>query len=180
MKKCTKCGEVKPLDEFRKNKARKDGLTIHCKACKKAYDILYFENNKHKIYEYRKSYRQKVPHILAWRNLLNNTLKALGTSKENDTQSALMYSALELKLYLEELGMNWNTHHIDHKVPITWFKRNTPPHLVNDLRNLTPLEAKENKSKSNRVSSPINQAYYNQIASWVKLEYLKFLLIKDD
>ncbi|GAH40943.1 unnamed protein product, partial [marine sediment metagenome] len=33
-KRCTKCGEEKPLTEFHKNKYNKDGLTYSCKACR--------------------------------------------------------------------------------------------------------------------------------------------------
>ena len=33
MKKCNKCGEIKPLNEFHKNSARKDGLQTQCKNC---------------------------------------------------------------------------------------------------------------------------------------------------
>jgi 5-methylcytosine-specific restriction endonuclease McrA len=30
---CSKCGEIKPLDEFGSNKARPDGKTAYCKTC---------------------------------------------------------------------------------------------------------------------------------------------------
>ncbi len=33
MKCCTGCKEVKPLDEFQINRAKKDGLDIYCKSC---------------------------------------------------------------------------------------------------------------------------------------------------
>jgi hypothetical protein len=36
-KKCTKCEKVKNLDEFYKNKNKKDGLTCWCKICHKKY-----------------------------------------------------------------------------------------------------------------------------------------------
>jgi hypothetical protein len=32
-KTCTKCGEVKPLSEFRRNKSKKDGFACECKVC---------------------------------------------------------------------------------------------------------------------------------------------------
>ena len=37
MKKCNKCGEVKPLDGFHKNKPSKDGYNNKCKECRNAY-----------------------------------------------------------------------------------------------------------------------------------------------
>lgn len=33
MKKCSRCGVVKPLDDFAKSKAKKDGRTYSCKVC---------------------------------------------------------------------------------------------------------------------------------------------------
>jgi hypothetical protein len=35
MKRCSKCGEEKPLAEFGKNKSRRDGLQSYCKSCVK-------------------------------------------------------------------------------------------------------------------------------------------------
>ena len=39
-KKCTKCGEVKPLSCFCKNRRRPDGLCSHCKECQKTYRVI--------------------------------------------------------------------------------------------------------------------------------------------
>lgn len=49
MKTCTKCGESKPLDLFRKQASQKSGLTPHCKACAKVYGAAYYEKNKEKL-----------------------------------------------------------------------------------------------------------------------------------
>lgn len=35
MKKCAKCGQVLPEDNFNKSKASKDGLQYYCKECQK-------------------------------------------------------------------------------------------------------------------------------------------------
>lgn len=70
MKKCTKCGEEKSLEEFNKDKTRKDGLDRQCKACRKQYrevnrkkiaerDKRYRESNREKILEREKQYRQE-------------------------------------------------------------------------------------------------------------------------
>lgn len=49
-KTCTKCKETKETSEFSKDKSKKDGLRSSCKACKKAYDKKYVEENKEKKY----------------------------------------------------------------------------------------------------------------------------------
>ena len=66
MKKCTKCGIVKPFECFYKRKNSKDGLRYECKLCDKEY---YDKNKEHskewnkeyydKNKEYYKEYREK-------------------------------------------------------------------------------------------------------------------------
>ena len=41
LKKCSKCGEVKGVEEFGKDKNRSDGLYHMCKSCKSRIDKLY-------------------------------------------------------------------------------------------------------------------------------------------
>lgn len=48
MKKCSKCGEVKPFDEFYKRARSKDGLFPHCKACDIEKSKSYYAANKSK------------------------------------------------------------------------------------------------------------------------------------
>lgn len=46
MKRCNKCGEDKPVEEFAKNKAKKDGLQGMCRGCKKTTDHIHHKNNR--------------------------------------------------------------------------------------------------------------------------------------
>ena len=55
---CPKCGRELPLNEFYKNKTRKDGLQIYCKECQKESDKLYRENHTDDISKYQKEYRE--------------------------------------------------------------------------------------------------------------------------
>ena len=52
MKKCTKCHQEKPLDQFYNRKSSKDGHFYNCKACHKKYTI----ENKEKIKASRRRY----------------------------------------------------------------------------------------------------------------------------
>lgn len=36
MKRCNKCGEMKPLNEFTRDRKRKDGLNLYCRNCKRS------------------------------------------------------------------------------------------------------------------------------------------------
>ena len=221
MKKCSKCKEIKSLDEFYKDKHKVDGVTSNCKVCVKQGSSLYYNQNRETVIErtskygkeYMKVYRvqnkeylqnylrqyreinsdyykkynqqyyvdnkeyfnkyqkewQKINiHSTRWRSLLSETVKRLGQSKESSTSNLLKYSALDLKKHLDSLGMIWNYHQIDHKVPVTWFKEDTPPHVVNDLRNLQPLSPEENQIKGNRFSSNISEDYLEIIKPFLK------------
>lgn len=57
MKLCPKCNTKKPLDEFGKNKSRKDGHQGHCKECLKAV----FNQNKDKYNKARRDKARKDP-----------------------------------------------------------------------------------------------------------------------
>ena len=65
----------------------------------------------------------------------------------------------DLKLHLESLfidGMsweNWGEWHIDHKIPVSKFDKETPMSIVNNLNNLQPLWALDNLSKSNKIEN---------------------------
>ena len=56
MKKCSKCGEEKPLDEFIKNKRNPDGLEYKCKICLRAYRKRWRDANQDKVRRYHKKY----------------------------------------------------------------------------------------------------------------------------
>jgi hypothetical protein len=119
----------------------------------------------------QKNRRKLKPHLQKWVDLLKNTLNKFNTLKQDSTENLLGYSASELKSYLDKLGMDWGIHQIDHKIPITWFKPSTPPHIVNDLRNLQPLTEEENKKKSNKFCSPVEDSYIQDIKIHIKNKY---------
>jgi hypothetical protein len=172
MKKCSKCKNIKSLDEFSKNQG-------YCRTCRSEIDRIvretkfqYFKdwwvNNRDKKRQYHLNDKNKRHHVHKWRDLLSNTLQQLNTSKSNSTQKLLKYSALELKEHLDNQGMNWTNDHIDHKIPVSWFKDETPPYIVNDLRNLQPLSPEENQSKGNRFSSNVSEDYLELIKPFLK------------
>lgn len=204
---CTECKQTKIHCEFGNQKGGKFGLDSKCKECKKIkykqhriknidkrkeYDKNSYQNNKEKrklynqnwrinnpLYHnlYNKEHQIKNPHLYSWRQLLYRTLNYLGQSKESTTNNLLRYSALELKEHLENQNINWKTDHIDHKIPVTWFKPETPPYIVNDLRNLQPLNQILNQQKSNKFCHPICEDYYNVVIEWVFENKIKFLVI---
>lgn len=63
MKKCSSCKIEKNIDEFSKDKNKKDGLQHKCKLCNKEYFNKYYDNNKNyllnKFKDYRNSNKEK-------------------------------------------------------------------------------------------------------------------------
>ena len=70
MKQCSKCGEQKPLSDFHKKKANKDGLQNACKSCR------VFENNN--------QYIKNKPKRLLWQKdyYENNTESVKNRGKD--------------------------------------------------------------------------------------------------
>lgn len=63
---CCSCKIEKPLEEFSKNRAKKDGYNTACKPCKRLSDKLYRENNKEKVAAgKRKCYLEKKDYYIA-------------------------------------------------------------------------------------------------------------------
>ena len=60
-KMCTQCEGVKTLDEFSKDKAKKDGYQSQCKICCKESHARYHAANVEKIKEYNAKYRASNP-----------------------------------------------------------------------------------------------------------------------
>ena len=56
-KKCSRCGDIKNIDEFSKHKLHIDGLQSYCKKCIYIYKKKYVIDNSEKVKQSRKAYR---------------------------------------------------------------------------------------------------------------------------
>lgn len=212
-KKCNKCSVEKPLTEYHKGKAYKDGYQPKCKLCVKQYYLEnniklkqyhqnYRNNNKSSINDYQKEWREnnkplikkwhkenkhlnsisskqyyyKNVEVIRWRSLLSTSLRRINQNKTTTTYKMLGYTSSQLKEHLDNQGMDWDLHEIDHKIPTTWFKPETPSYIVNDLRNLQPLTKEENKVKGNKFCSPTSPSYINEIKLYIKDKYISKLI----
>jgi hypothetical protein len=79
-KKCSKCGEVKSLDEFCNKKRNKSGKASQCKSCRKDYRL----DNRDRMAEYNKGYALKRKKAVSEQHLKNRkkTEELLDYSKE--------------------------------------------------------------------------------------------------
>jgi hypothetical protein len=60
MKWCTKCQTDKPLHEFSRNPARRDGLNAWCRSCQKSYHKANYGANKAKIVQQVKDRKRSL------------------------------------------------------------------------------------------------------------------------
>lgn len=61
MKRCSKCGKLKPLEDFHKDKQYKDGYKCWCKECCKEYYKERYRKNIEKCRDTCRKWRQKNP-----------------------------------------------------------------------------------------------------------------------
>ena len=91
-KRCTKCNEVKPLDEFHKRKKCKYGRRTECKICGNAQDRARYAKNPEKILKQARIRRAKDPEkFRAW----SRVYEAKNPEKRNAQQRALRAKNLE-------------------------------------------------------------------------------------
>jgi len=58
-KECSVCGEDKPISEFYRRRASKDGLMPKCKKCKKSYADAYYAKNRERIVSHVTGYARR-------------------------------------------------------------------------------------------------------------------------
>lgn len=61
IKRCTKCGDVKPLGGFSRATKASDGLQASCKTCQNEYNHRYYAANRAALQEQQRQYREGDP-----------------------------------------------------------------------------------------------------------------------
>ena len=128
-----------------------------------------------KFKNWRRQYNENHKYISSWRYVLKNSLIRMNREKNDKTIHLLGYSSLDLKNRIESLfseGMNWeqrNLWEIDHIIPVSIFKVDTPMNIVNCLENLRPLWIEENRSKHNKVEQ-------NEVSKILLIKFKDYLI----
>jgi hypothetical protein len=136
------------------------------------YNKEWNKNNPDKVKQSQKRYRENNP-CYKIRNLFHNL-------KKQNYQNIIKPEFNYIKEHIERQfinDMNWNNIEIDHKIPISWFIKETPNNLINDLRNLHPLFKAENRKKSSSYCHSINYDYFNDIKQYIKINRIKKIII---
>lgn len=170
---CSKCDQDKPLIRFNADKSNYDGFNSYCRDCLNEYQ-------KHR---YATDPEFRIKRIL--RNDLRKLFKLSGLKREKRSMELLgipwkeLYNGLLKTLpegYTEQDWLNRKLH-VDHKIPIAWFKRlygtltEDLIKRVNHISNLQLIPKEQNISKGDRYGHGIN----NEIIlyeDWVITEQL--------
>jgi len=168
-KKCSTCGEEKPLDEYYKDKSRKDGLAGRCKLCKKQYyqenkeRILeqkkqYNQENKERLAEYQKQYRQENKERIAERDK-----QRYQKNKERRLEQMGQYYQENKERIIEQTG-RWARE-----------KYNTDPmfRLRHNIASLIRLSLSNNGYSKNSRTYKILGCSYDEFVKHIKSQFVE-------
>jgi hypothetical protein len=195
---CKNCIRVKDQEKYNKNKTKilekqKEYREKNLESLQQ-YSLNYYHTNKISMGLYHKEYIEKTKEKRneywrkyqkqRWENDKEYKVSKLlrkhiylfltnqKTKKTIQTESILGYSYQE---FIKNIGSPKNGEHIDHKIPITWFKKDTPPDIIWNLHNLQIVDSLYNWSKKNRFFDMVNDKYLIQIKNHIEEKYLPIL-----
>lgn len=109
-KKCTCCGQVKPISEFSKKSRNKDGLDTNCKSCRNAKNKKYRDENKEKFNAKRKEYYQENRE-----HILEQKKKYTDSHKQEKAEYDKVYRQ-QNKERLRKQKNEWAKNSLEHKI----------------------------------------------------------------
>ena len=172
---CSNCGSKKSIENYILNVNGRYKRV--CRACR-TNQVVNSRRKRDMSSYYKDSYKKNI-HIHTWRNLLRNYLNRKNIKKSDSTLNLLKYSHIELKEHIESLFtscMCWDNYgdywQIDHIIPVSAFKPETPPSVVNSLENLRPLCKLVNNKKGNKMVTESNEILF-KYKTYMKDEYIK-------
>ena len=99
------CRKNVPLDQYNKNKAKPDGLTISCRPCMVTYQAAHYQRNKKKMND--KAHVRSKRNLAYWRELKDN--KPCADCKVVHRYFALDYDHLDSSLKVADVATLINT-----------------------------------------------------------------------
>ena len=183
-KRCNDCKEWLPLDNFSKNTRAKDGLQNKCKSCQSEYHTRWrTEINREGYNEYMKNYdrkrRKEDPGFRVISALRSRLSSLVSKNKHSETLSEYLGCSDDiLKLWLQfqfdecmcwaNFGTYW---HVDHVKPVAMYNHENEAAKYEcwNWTNLRPLEAGENRSKSDKVDYRLHDKQVEKAMKFARL-----------
>lgn len=145
LKRCSKCEEQRPLGDFNKDKAKKDGLRGYCKPCDREKARRWYIENREADLERKRRWHEDNPVRRKATNAVTNALQrtSLDPSELFGGATSVEAIAFTEPFIRERLRLEEETgveHHIDHIKPICEGGLHVP-------ENLQVITGAENQSK---------------------------------
>jgi hypothetical protein len=133
----------------------------------------YYQENKEKIkYRVKKWIKNKYQNDEEFRLQTKLNLQIIKYLRQNQNinklPSILGYNVND---FIKKVGSPKKNEDIDHKIPISWFKKETPISIIWNLENLQIINSSINRSKSNHHSHSTTENYKETIKEYIKDEY---------
>ena len=183
---CNKCGEKKILDEYYKDKSKKNGHETICKICVLAKKKIYYQENKEKRHAYEKKRYHENEEVRIKKILRNRFIIALNSKGIKKCKSIIEISGCELDflknwiIYQYELitkeNIDWKdfkeNFHMDHIIPCDSFNLQDIEEQKKcfNWKNIQILTKEDNLKKSNLIiSKELIDKHNKNIESFLKI-----------
>lgn len=109
MKKCSKCKEIRSLNEFYKDKHKVDGVTSNCKVCVKQGSSLYYNQNKETVIERTSKYGKEYMKVYKVQNkeYLQNYLRQYRETNSDYYKKYNQQYYVDNKEYFNKYQKEW-------------------------------------------------------------------------
>jgi len=198
--KCTKCGEIKPLPEYHKDKSTAYGYGYRCKACKKQKDVerhkkqwadpnvkavlkermaKQFQKHKYKrnkTHCARKKQRKLTDPNYAMREKLCSALREIIRKdfKNSYMEKYIGVSISEFKIYMGIYAADLRNYEIDHIIPQSLYDLTDEKEIYKcyNFKNLRLISKIKNKNKRNTLDFSLIKEYdiFNLLPKGVNYE----------
>lgn len=178
-KKCKICDEIKPRDLFTVSSSS-DGLFPYCKSCyskisnKRYYDGLLTGKTREVMNKYRRKRYNSDENYRTKQNLSKRIwfeIRKKGGSKNwTSVEKLLKYRVTDL---LDIIGHRpSNSHHLDHKIPCSWFTDDCPIDISFSIDNLWWVTKEYNLNKNNYWCDKVPEMYLKKITPFLKQDLI--------
>ena len=167
---CSNCNVLKNLEDYHKDKSKKDGFRNQCKKCELEKKVIYYQENKDKRHEYEKNKYHSNEEVRIKKLLRTRFLLGLKNKSSEKCGSILDICSCDLdffkkwieyqyKLLTNNETIDWNdfkkNYHMDHLLPCSSFDLTNIEEQKKCFhwKNIQILTKENNLKKSNSIIS---------------------------